>query len=50
MYSIDENTQTGGKIRILQFNYGSLTVNLNKIRSRLIEQRPGIILIQEANL
>lgn len=40
----------GGKIRILQFNCGSLMANSHEIRSRLMEQRPDIMLIQETNL
>ena len=43
-------TQHRGKIRVLQFNCGSLTANLHEIISRLVQQRPDVVLIQETNL
>ena len=35
---------------MLQFNSGSVPANTHKIRSRLEEQRPDLVLIQEINL
>jgi len=35
---------------VLQFNCSSLPANLHEIRSRLAQQHPDVILIQETNL
>ena len=39
-----------GRITVLQFNCGSLEANVHEIRSRLAQQRPDLVLIQETNL
>lgn len=46
----ENRRRAGGRISVLQFNCGSIPANLHEIRSRLVQQRPDLILIQETNL
>ena len=39
-----------GRIGVLQFNCRSVPANLNKIKSRLAQQHPELVLIRETNL
>ena len=48
--SVDKTNLIGKKISVLQFISGSVLANIHKIRSRLEEQRPDLVLIQESNL
>ena len=43
-------TRSTNRIGVLQFNCGSLSANLHEIKSRLSQQRPALVLMEETNL